>query len=160
MGVMNKHKKKEKLLLEEAQPMCIKNENGKDINVFFGGLCYVGDKVLHSACIEYIMNNRRSIEKMVLIEPVTREYDNGFIEDRTEKYFKQILDNANMLEDKEKYTALRTFFGMEETKEEKLKSDYIGSLAQYENGKFYRFFDDDFRIQYVRNKIDEKELYC
>jgi hypothetical protein len=45
------------------------------------------------------------------------------------------------------------------TEEDTLKSDYIGSLAQYENGTYYRFFDDDFRIQYVREKLDEKELY-
>ena len=159
MGILNRQKKKEDLLLEEAQPMRLINEDGKNINVFFGGLRYVGDKVLHSACIEYVINPRRTVEKMVLIEPVTREYDDGFIEDRTEKYFKQILDSANMSEDKEKYAAVRKFFGMKETEEDELKSDYIGALAQYDNGGYYRFFDDDFRIAYVREKLEEKELY-
>ncbi len=159
MSILNRQKKRDAYLLAEAQPMRIKNEDGKDINVFFGGLCNVGDKVLHSACIEYIINNKRTVEKMVLIEPVTREYADGYIEDRTEKYFKEILDSANMSEDKEKYEALTKFFGMKETEEDELKSDYIGSLAQYENGTYYRFFDDNFRIQYVREKLDEKELY-
>ena len=40
-----------------------------------------------------------------------------------------------------------------------MKSDYIGMLAQYDNGAYYRFFDDDFRIVYVREKLEEKELY-
>ncbi len=155
-------KLKKKLIAEDikslsaAHPLWIKADDGKDIKVFFGGLQFVYDKPLHSACIEYKVSDKKVVEKLVLIEPVTREYDDGFIEDRTETYFKQILDSANMSDDKEKYSALRTFFGMEETNENEMKSDYIGALAQYDNGAYYRFFDDEFRIAYVREKLEER----
>ena len=162
MRLIDKLKKKivskDVRFLASAQPLWLKTDDGKDIKVFFGGLYYVYDKPLHSALIEYQIDEKKKIKKQVLIEPVTREYSNGFIEDNTEKYFKQILDSANVFEDKEKYTALTRFFGMKETEEKELKSDYIGSLAQYENGTYYRFFDDEFRIQYVREKLDEKYL--
>ena len=144
--------------LAAAQPLWLKAEDGKDIKVFFGGLQFVYDKPLHSACIEYQISEKKKVEKLVLIEPVTREYNDGTIEDNTEKYFKQILDSANMSEDKVKYRALTKFFGMKETEEDEMKSDYIGSLAQYENGTYYRFFDDEFRIAYVREKLEEKYL--
>jgi hypothetical protein len=63
-----------------------------------------------------------------------------------------------MSEDKEKYAALVKFFDIKETEEKELKSDYIGAIAQYENGTYYRFFDDEFRIKYVREKLEEKYL--
>lgn len=163
MNLIDKLKKK--LMAEDikalasAHPLWLKDDNGKDIKVFFGGLHFVYDKPLHSACIEYKISDKKKIEKLVLIEPVTREYDDGFIEDRTEIYFKQMLDSANMSDDEEKYAALRTFFGMNETNENEMKSDYIGTLAQYDNGAYYRFFDDEFRIAYVREKLEEKEAY-
>lgn len=145
--------------LSAAQPLWLKDENGTDTKVYFGGLCYVYDKPLHSASIEYQIDEKKKVSRRVLIEPVTREHDDGFIEDKTETYFKQMLDSANMSDNKETFEALKHFFGMKETEEKEMKSDYIGSLAQYDNGTYYRFFDDNFRIQYVREKLDARYLY-
>ena len=153
--LMMKKANAKQMTLAEVQPLLIKKEEGKNIRVFFGGLCYVYDKLLHNALIEYETIGEKTIKKEVLLEPVTREYDDGTIEDNTERYFKHILDSANMLGNKEIYTALMDFFDIDEIDEKAIKSDYIGVLSQYDNGAYYRFFDDEFRIKYVREKIDQ-----
>lgn len=48
-----------------------------------------------------------------------------------------------------RYGAVKGFFKKQEITEQKMGSNYIGNIAQKEDGQYYRHFDETFRRQHT-----------
>ena len=148
MGFWDKFKKKEEPNVEEQkkQPLTLQYSDGTIAQVTFGELCEMDGKTVHSASVIYIDKDGGFSSRNLLLEPIMSEMD-GKWQDATEAYYRGMAERDGSVEAKSRYAALKGFFKKQEITEQKMGSNYIGNIAQMENGQYYRHFDKSFRQQ-------------
>ncbi len=162
MGFLDRfrrNKDQEQQVQPIKQPLTLQYSDGITAHVHFDGLCEVEGKYLHQAHIEYVNPNGSFESRVVLLEPMTRE-QNGQNIDITEDYYRYMSTIDETRESVERYKATKGFFKKQEITEEKLGSNYIGSVVQNQNRGFYRYYDEGFRNQHIqRTRIENARIH-
>ena len=162
MGFLDRfrrNKDQEQQVKQIKQPLTLQYSDGITAYVHFDGLCEVEGKYLHQAHIEYVNPNGSFESRVVLLEPMTRE-QNGQNIDITEDYYRYMSKIDETRESVERYKATKGFFKKREITEEKLGSNYIGSVVQNQNRGFYRYYDEGFRNQHIqRTRIENARIH-
>lgn len=162
MGFLDKFRRNKQNEYEQKQvkqPISLQYSDGITANVHFDGLCEVEGKYLHQAHIEYINPDGSFESRVVLLEPMTRE-QNGQNIDITEDYYRYMSTIDETRESVERYKATKGFFKKQEITEEKLGSNYIGSVVQNQNRGFYRYYDEGFRNRHIqRTRIENARIH-
>ena len=162
MGFLDRfrrNKDQEQQVKQIKQPLTLQYSDGITAYVHFDGLCEVEGKYLHQAHIEYVNPNGSFESRVVLLEPMTRE-QNGQNIDITEDYYRYMSTIDETRESVERYKATKGFFKKQEITEEKLGSNYIGSVVQNQNRGFYRYYDEGFRNQHIqRTRIENARIH-
>lgn len=158
MGFFDRFKKKEEPKVEEQkeQPLTLQYSDGTVAEITFVGSCDVYGKVLHSARVMYTDKQGGFTSRNLLLEPIMSEV-NGQWQDATEAYYRGMSERDGSEEAKARYAALKGFFKKQEITEQKMGSNYIGNIAQKENGQYYRYFDESFRRQHTERTILENQ---
>ena len=128
-------------------PLELQYSDGTVAEVTFRGLCEVDGKFLQSVKAIYYGTDGSFEARSFLIEPITSIDERSQEIDATESYYRWMAQSDGSREAKERYNAIKGFFKKGDTTVEKMGSDYIGSLAQRDDGSYYRYFDNDFKKQ-------------
>ena len=161
MGLFDRFKKKEdnKQVEEKKTPLTLKYSDGTVAEITFNGSVEIDGKMLHSAKSIYYNSDGTFEARDFLLEPITSKGSNGLTVDSTEDYYKWMAQLDGTVEGNKRYSVTKGFFKKQETTKKKMGSDYIGNVAQKEDGSYFRYFDEDFkrkRIEYTK-QLDIKE---
>ena len=151
MGFFDKFKKKQDEPNQEEQikqPLTLQYSDGTIAEITFIGSYDVDGKMLHSARAMYTDKNGSFTTRNLLLEPIMG-YSDGQWQDATETYYRGMAERDGTMESKARYAALKGFFKKQEITEQKMGSNYIGNIAQKEDGQYYRYFDENFRRQHT-----------
>lgn len=150
MGFFDRFKKKEEQKVEEQRkkPLTLQYSDGTIAEITFVGSCDVDGKILHSASVMYTDKDGGFTSRTLLLEPIMSE-SNGQWQDATEAYYRGMSERDGSAEAKARYAALKGFFKKQEVTEQKMGSNYIGNIAQKEDGQYYRYFDESFRRRHT-----------
>ncbi|MBR5228144.1 MAG: hypothetical protein IKV94_05875 [Clostridia bacterium] len=154
MGLFDRFKKNKsehsQVYEQQKMPLSLQYSDGTRAEVNFMGLTEVDvnevKKQLHQVNVVYISSDGKFISKPYLLEPIPYRNEKGEIVDGTEMYYKQMGALPQQGEDKSRYNAVKGFFKQQFC--EVLESNYIGNLAQMENGEYRRNYDNQFKSAY------------
>ncbi len=149
MGFFDRFKKqKDEPMKEEKrrEPLTIQYSDGTVAEITFGELCEVDGKMVHSATVIYTDRDNGFTSRRLLLEPIMGQA-NGQWQDATEAYYRGMSERDGSEQSKARYSALKGFFKKQEITEQKMGSNYIGNIAQKEDGQYYRYFDQNFKRQ-------------
>lgn len=152
MGLFDRFKKKEETNIDNKQnmPLTLNYSDGTEARVNFNGIVNVDGKNLQSVNVVYIDSKTNKFQsRKYLLEPITKQDENGNVIDATEEYYKYMATMDGTEDGMKRFGAVKGFFKYQETSPEKLGSDYIGNLAYNENGQYYRHYDNSFRDQHI-----------
>ena len=159
MGFFDKFKRKEQPKVEERkQPLTLKYSDGTVADITFDGSCDMEGKALHAATVIYISKEGEFTKRSLLLEPITSQINGSWV-DSTEEYYRMMAERDGTQESQARYGAVKGFFKKQEITEEKIGSNYIGNIAQREDGQYFRNYDHSFRQRYnviAEAKRDEK----
>lgn len=153
MGFFDRFKKKQddqKIEEQKKQPLTLKYSDGTVAQITFNGTCDVDGKSLHSANILYIAEDNSFKSRSVLLEPIMSQNEGQWV-DSTEQYYRWMAERDGTQEAGKRYGAVKGFFKQSEITEEKMGSNYIGNIAQKEDGQYFRYFDKQFKSKYIEN---------
>ena len=102
-------------------------------------------KMVHAASIHYQNPDGTFMGRSVLLEPIMRQSDDGNWIDATEDYYRSLSNRDGSIGAQLSYNAVKGFFKKQDIDENIIGSNYIGNLAQMENGQYYRHYDSEFR---------------
>ena len=151
MGFFDRFKKKQeepKFEERRKQPLTLQYSDGTVAEVTFVGSCDVDGKILHSASVMYTDKDGGFTSRNLLLEPIMSQKDGQWI-DSTEQYYRWMAERDGTKEATSRYGAVKGFFKKQEITEQKMGSNYIGNIAQKEDGQYYRHFDESFRRQHT-----------
>lgn len=159
MGFFDRFKKKQddpKVEEHKKQPLTLQYSDGTVAEITFGELCEVDGKMVHSATVIYTDRDNGFTSRRLLLEPIMSGAD-GKWQDATEAYYRTMAERDGSEQAKARYAALKGFFKKQEITEQKMGSNYIGNIAQKEDGQYYRYFDQNFRRQQTERTRTESQ---
>lgn len=160
MGVFDRFKKKEdeqKIEEKKIQSLTLQYSDGTVANITFNGTVDIDGKIVHSANIQYENSDGTFRGKTVLLEPIMSQDDKGNWVDATEQYYRSLSNRDGSREAQASYNAVKGFFKKQDIDENVIGSNYIGNLAQMENGHYFRHYDNDFRQKWIKKRISEQQ---
>ena len=148
MGFFDKFKKKEQPNVEQRkQPLTLKYSDGTVADITFEGPCNIEGKALHAATVIYTDREGAFTKRSLLLEPISSQINGQWV-DSTEEYYRMMAERDGTQEAQARYGAVKGFFKKQEIEEEKIGSNYIGNVAQREDGQYFRNYDQSFRQRY------------
>lgn len=159
MGFWDRFKKKqeEPKVEEKRQPLTLQYSDGTVAEITFDGTCDVEGKILHAARVVYTDKDGSFATRSLLLEPITSQGENGQWVDSTEQYYRWMAERDGTKEASARYGAVKGFFKKQEITEQKMGSNYIGNVAQREDGQYFRHFDEGFRRQHTARCESERQ---